>query len=79
MNWNGMAFEVDISTFLDWRTQCVALDGVHLSKCTILSGVSQGTVLGPIMFTISRNNLYTRKQKKKQKKTKKTHLYKTIC
>jgi len=69
LEWYGIQGGRIFSSFLDWRTQCVALDGVHLSKCTVLSGVPQGTVLGPIMFTICRNNLYTRKQKKKNNNT----------
>ena len=56
----GMAFEEDISSFLDWRTQCVALDGIYLPKCTVLSDVPQGQ---STLFTISRNNLYTRQNK----------------
>jgi len=47
-------------SFLDWRTQCVALDGVYLPKCTVLSDVPQGQ---STLFTISRNNLYTRQNK----------------
>ena len=41
-----------IGNFLLDRTQCVTIDGEHSSKSHILSGVPQGTILGPVLFLI---------------------------
>ena len=39
-----------IETFLHHRNQQVDLDGVKSDTVEVMSGVSQGTVLGPLMF-----------------------------
>ena len=39
-----------IEAFLNNRTQQVILNGKHLDLANVLSGVSQGTVLGPLLF-----------------------------
>eukprot|EP00111_Clytia_hemisphaerica_P008024 TCONS_00023329-protein len=41
-----------IEAFLSNRTQQVILNGKHSKKANVLSGVPQGTVLGPLLFLI---------------------------
>jgi len=45
------------SNYLSDRTQCIKHDGVQSDFLPILKGVPQGSVLGPILFTIYINNL----------------------
>ena len=46
-----------IKSFLSNRTQKVVLDGEECESCPVMSGVSQGSVLGPCLFLMYINDM----------------------
>ena len=46
-----------INSFLSNRTQRVVLEGVFSDEAQILSGVPQGSVIGPVLFLVYINDI----------------------
>ena len=45
------------ANYLSDRAQCTQFDGLNSVILSVLNGVTQGSVLGPLLFTIYINNL----------------------
>ena len=59
LDWYGIRENTHkwISTFLTNRTQNVVINNTVSSPCNVISGIPQGTVLGPILLLIYINDL----------------------
>lgn len=52
----GQAACIWFENYLTDRTQCVSFDGVKSDFLDITKGVPQGSILGPVLFTVYVNN-----------------------
>jgi hypothetical protein len=80
LNWYGIRGETLswISAFLSNRSQQVVVDGESSTPSPVLSGVPQGSVLGPILFLIYINDLPEAAQSKVRLFADDTVLYRHI-
>ena len=46
-----------LTSFLQNRSQEVIVEGMNSSSCNVISGVSQGSVLGPVLFLMYVNDI----------------------
>ena len=68
-----------ITNYLTGRKQCVVLNGCKSNWATVKSGVPQGTVLGPILFTIYINDLPSAVESHCLMFADDTKLFRSVC
>ena len=67
-----------MNDFLSERTQQVIINGESSSKGKVISGIPQGTVLGPLLFLIYINDLPDRVNSQIRLFADDSYIYKTI-
>ena len=67
-----------IRAFLENRQQCIVVDGKRSDFVAVLSGVPQGSVIGPVLFVAYINDLPQKKRSRGRLFANNTILYLTI-